>query len=189
MPFTREQFFNVFAAYNSAVWPLQVVAYLAGLAALFLVFRRSRAATFWVLMILASMWLVNGVAYHWSFFATVNPGARIFGAAFVFEATLLAATAMFARNFRIAVARDLRTWVGLLLAAYALVLYPALGWVVGHTYPAVPVFGIAPCPTTIFTIGVLFLGNWRIARWLLVIPALWASVGGRAAVFLGVPQD
>ena len=31
LPFTREQFLGVFADYNTAVWPAQVVAYVLGL--------------------------------------------------------------------------------------------------------------------------------------------------------------
>jgi len=35
----------------------------------------------------------------------------------------------------------------------------------------------------------LILGTWRVARWLLIVPVLWAAVGGSAAVLLDVPQD
>lgn len=52
-----------------------------------------------------------------------------------------------------------------------------------------PLFGIAPCPTTIFTIGILLLGPWHVARWLLLIPVLWTIIGGSAALLLNVPQD
>jgi Family of unknown function (DUF6064) len=189
MPFTAEQFFEVFASYNAAVWPMQVFAYLAGIAAVALVFRASRLSTGLVLALLALMWIVNSVGYHWAFFADINRAARIFGAVFAVQAVLLLATAFVAPSFRIAAAKDARTWFGLSLAAYALAIYPVLGRFAGHSYPAVPVFGIAPCPTAIFTIGLLLLGSWRTARWLLLIPGLWGVVGGSAAILLGVPQD
>jgi hypothetical protein len=50
-----------------------------------------------------------------------------------------------------------------------------------------PLFGVAPCPTTIFTLGMLLLSNasWR----LFVIPLFWSAVGGSAALLLAVPQD
>ena len=50
-----------------------------------------------------------------------------------------------------------------------------------------PLFGVAPCPTTIFTLGLLLLSNasWR----LFVIPLVWSAIGGSAAVLLAVPQD
>jgi Family of unknown function (DUF6064) len=189
MPFTREQFFDVFAAWNGFVWPVQIVAYILGLAALILVFRSSRGSTVAVLMILAIMWVTNGAGYHWSFFSEINPAAWIFGAAFVLEAIFFVAAIFAAPHFRISATRDASTVLGLALALYALLLYPLLGWVFGHRYPAVPMFGIAPCPTTIFTIGLLMLGSWRTARWLLMIPGLWGVVGGSAAILLGVPQD
>ena len=41
-PFTSEQFFAVFAAYNSSVWPMQVLLWLMALAAIILAVRPSR---------------------------------------------------------------------------------------------------------------------------------------------------
>ena len=50
-----------------------------------------------------------------------------------------------------------------------------------------PLFGVAPCPTTIFTIGMLLLarGGWVV--WLSIIPLLWSLVGLAAALQLGFP--
>lgn len=189
MPFTTEQFFAVFAAYNEAIWPAQVVAYVAGLLAVVLLMRPSRAATWGICAVLALFWAMNGLGYHWTWFAPVNPAARIFATAFVAEAVLLAAAPIAARDLRFSVGPDVRSVLGLGLIAYALAIYPAVGALAGHAWPAVPVFGVAPCPTTIFTIGMLLLAPWRAARWLLVVPVLWSAVGGSAAVLLGVPQD
>jgi hypothetical protein len=49
-------------------------------------------------------------------------------------------------------------------------------------------FGITPCPVTIFTLGMLLLAR-PMYWWLLAIPVLWSLVGGSAAFLLGVPQD
>ena len=62
-----------------------------GFTALGLLFWRSRISTVLIMAILALMWLVNGVGYHWSFFTSINPAAKIFGAVFVLQALLLAA--------------------------------------------------------------------------------------------------
>ena len=50
-------------------------------------------------------------------------------------------------------------------------------------------FGVAPCPTTIFTLGILLLlrGGWVIA--LSVVPLLWSFIGMAAAVQLGILED
>ncbi|MGM0484554.1 MAG: DUF6064 family protein, partial [Candidatus Krumholzibacteriota bacterium] len=39
MPFTVEQFFEVFESYNLAIWPAQIAAYILGIAAVILAFR------------------------------------------------------------------------------------------------------------------------------------------------------
>jgi hypothetical protein len=49
--------------------------------------------------------------------------------------------------------------LGVALIAYAVVIYNALGYVLGHSWPNLPVFGVAPCPTTIFTFGMLLLAT------------------------------
>jgi hypothetical protein len=50
-------------------------------------------------------------------------------------------------------------------------------------------FGVAPCPTTIFTIGILLLARGRWVVWLSIIPLLWSAIGLAAALQLGIPQD
>jgi hypothetical protein len=50
-------------------------------------------------------------------------------------------------------------------------------------------FGVTPCPTTIFTFGVLLLSARPLPALLLVIPLAWAAIGGSAAVLLGVRED
>ena len=189
MPFTTEQFFAVFTAYNEAVWPLQILAYLGGFIAVALLLRPSRATTAGIAAILTVFWVVNGLAYHWTWFAPINPIARVFAVVFLLQALLLAAAPIVAPGLRFELRRDVRSALGLALIAYAMVVYPAIGAIVGHAWPAMPIFGIAPCPTTIFTIGMLLLAPWAVARWLLAIPLFWTLVGGSAAVLLSVPQD
>jgi len=189
MPFTQEAFFAVFGRYNVAIWPLIVLIYLLGATSVALLFRPSRFATLFISLTLAAMWLVNGMGYHWSFFRTINPAATIFAAVFVLQAGLLLVLTLRSHELRFAVRRDARSAVGLFLALFAAVLYPLWGWFAGHVWPRMPAFGVAPCPTTIFTIGILLMGSWQVVRWLLILPGLWAAIGGSAAILLGVPQD
>jgi hypothetical protein len=143
-----------------------------------------------ILSALAAMWAVNGIGYHLLHFTPINPAARLFAVLFLAQAALLAVSSYVWRHSIIFdPGRSLVTTLGFLLMLFALIGYPALGLLAGHRYPAVPMFGIAPCPTTIFTIGVLMLGDWKVARWLLIVPVLWSFIGGSAAVLLDVPQD
>ncbi len=78
MPFSIEQFFEVFARYNLAVWPLQIVAFLAGIVVVLLLWSNSRGGAAMIAVTLSAMWLVNGIGYHWLYFSTINPAARLF---------------------------------------------------------------------------------------------------------------
>jgi hypothetical protein len=78
--------------------------------------------------------------------------------------------------------------VGWALIAYSALIYPLIG-VAGHGYPAMPMFGITPCPVTLFSLGMLLLAQRPVPRRLLPIPLVWALVGGSAAFLLAVPQD
>jgi len=51
-----------------------------------------------------------------------------------------------------------------------------------------PTFGL-PCPTTIFTIGLLMFACSPVPRSVFVVPVLWSLVGATAAFSLGVWQD
>jgi hypothetical protein len=73
------------------------------------------------------------------------------------------------------------------ILAYALIVYPLLGSLTGHTYMASPTFG-APCPAMIYTSGILLLAR-RVPLWLLIIPMLWAVIGTSAVFAFGVLQD
>jgi hypothetical protein len=70
-----------------------------------------------------------------------------------------------------------------------MVIYPLLGLAFGHSYPRIPLFGVAPCPTTIFTFGILLWATKSVSAYLLIIPFLWSLVGMSAALNLRVPQD
>lgn len=189
MPFDAEEFFKVFAEYNQAIWPLQVAAYVLGVVIVGLLFWKNRGAGILIASGLGAMWLINGIGYHWMFFSALNPPAFAFGGVFIIQAAFLVMSPLIFGGLRFRLAHDARSAAGLLFIAFAMVIYPLWGWLAGHGYPAAPVFGVAPCPTTIFTIGMLFLCEWRSARWLLIIPALWSAVGATAAVLLNVPQD
>lgn len=188
IPFTVEQFLAVFARYNEAIWPAQVGAYALGLLALGLALRGGSRADRAVPWLLAGAWAFVGVAYHLLYFAEVNPVARGFGAAFLVQAGLLA-WAGHGRRVAFGWSRTPRVTAGLVLVAYAMVVYPLLGAALGHAWPASPVFGVTPCPTAIFTFGVLLLTLGSVPWWLLVLPSLWALVGTSAALQLGMRED
>jgi len=89
LPFTREQFIAVFAAYNTAVWPAQIVAGLVGLVMVAMLARPTTAGSRVIGIGLAVMWAWTGVGYHWIHFSAVNKAAWAFGALFVLQGIAL----------------------------------------------------------------------------------------------------
>ena len=188
MPFTAEQFSEVFARYNQGVWPLQFFLSLLALAILALVWRGRAGASRAAAVGLSLLWAWAAVAYHFTYFTAINPAAWLFGALFLAGAGWFGWVGGVKGRLRFGPAGGGRGLVGGLLVAYALVIYPLLGLALGHRYPATPTFGL-PCPTTIFTTGVLLFAAGRVPSSVFVAPLLWAAVGSFAAFRLGVLQD
>jgi hypothetical protein len=189
LPFTVEQFLGVFARYNQAIWPTQVVAYLLGLAAVGLALRRQPYSDRAITAILALFWLFVGVVYHATFFRAINPIAVVFGALFVVQALVLVWSGLLHDRLAFAPDHGPRSLGGTVVVLYALVIYPLLGLAFGHVYPQAPVFGVAPCPMTIFTFGLLMWTDARMPKWVLIVPLLWSALGLSAATTLGVVED
>jgi hypothetical protein len=186
LPFSREQFIELFGQYNLAVWPTQLL--LLGLAivgVLSVTLRPPRErAIGWVL---ALLWTWMAVGYHFVFFTTLNPAAWLFGAAF------LAAAFSFARHaargtLRFDLPNGTEGIVAVVMLVYAFIGYPVIGALAGDIYPWSPTFGL-PCPTTIFTLGMLLLARRPVPKGVWVVPLAWSAIGSSAAAQLGIAQD
>ena len=188
LPFTEQQFFEVIRNYNQTVWPAQIVlTAVGGFMAAFALWRpvwSTRAL--W--LALASLWCWTGLIYHFAFFTTVNPAAYVFGALFLLGAAAFLWFAFARGDVVFRIASDYPSYIGLVLVGYSLIIYPMWSSMSGHSYPELPTFGL-PCPTTIFTIGLLAFvrgcGIWP----LFVAPILWSSIGLQAAFLFGVQPD
>ena len=189
LPFTRDQFLANLVAYNEAIWPAQPAAFAMAIFAMILLFWRPAMADRLIAGILATMWVWTGIAYHWLHFIEINRAALIFGALFVAQGALLAYVGVVRNHLRFDLGSGLAASVGMAFLAYALIFYPLLGILTGHAYPEMPVFGVTPCPVTIFTFGLFLLAGPTLTRWLLAIPLIWSLIGGSAAFLLGVPQN
>jgi hypothetical protein len=187
LPFTHDQFLDVFGAYNTALWPAAVTLWLATIGVIALFYERGAVATRWVAGLLAVHWAWSGIAYHLVYFRMINPAALLFGALCVVQSAGFAWHAARATALRFTPAASGWAAVGGALTMYALA-YPLLGLVFGLTFPRLPLFGV-PCPTTILTVGFLLCASPRTARWLALIPVLWAAIGGSAAFVFGILAD
>ena len=188
IPFTVDQFLNVFKQYNVAVWPAQVFLYMIGIFAISLVLSRKNDFSRIVSLVLSLFWIWMGLAYHFWYFSTINRAALIFAAFFVLEGVILFIVGVLQQQLKFRFSLNVYGIVGGVFLLYALIVYPVLGYWLGHRYPAAPTFGL-PCPTTIFTFGMLLWTSRRAPLYVLAIPLVWTLLGFWAAISLGMIED
>jgi hypothetical protein len=186
MPFSRDEFLDVFAAYNAAYWPLAAALWIASAAVVIAVaFGRDRSR--WAIGLLAFQWGWAAAAYHGALFSRINPAALLFAAGFAGEAALL----LWYGPIRGAIAvvqgsRTVGTIAGYAFLMYGL-MYPAIALLGELSYPRVPTFGV-PCPIVMLTVGFLMLTR-PLPVALVIVPVLWTAIGGSAAFLLGMHAD
>jgi len=188
LPFTPDQFLAVFERYNTAVWPMQVMLVMLAAIAISLVLIRKSYSGKAIVNILTFFWFWMGLVYHIFYFTSINQAAFIFGSLFIVQGLLFIWSGIIKNHLAFTLKAGLKETTGLLMILYALVIYPILGNFLGHAYPQSPTFG-APCPTTIFTFGILLLCYRRIPLYLVIIPVLWSFLGLSAAMKLHIYED
>ena len=90
MPFSRTEFFDVFGAYNSALWPAALVLWLVSAGLMATAVRAGEPPHRALSVLLAVHWAWSAVAYHAAFFTRVNPAAWLFAGLFLIQAVLFA---------------------------------------------------------------------------------------------------
>ncbi len=187
IPFTPDEFFEVFAAYNERLWPFALALWLLTASSV-VALTRARLVRPWLIPgLLAVHWAWSGLAYHAAFFSRINPVAWVFSGLFLLEAGLFLWYGIVHRRFQVSPGPFFQQALSWGLIAYAL-FYPAIALAEGHAFPRLPTFGV-PCPTTILTIGFLLAADRTWPRVVAVIPLLWAFIGGSAAFLFGVRAD
>ena len=188
LPFTLEQFLDIFRQYNISVWPVQVfLVVLALVATYFLIFRKSYSDKI-IVFVLAFLWLWMGIVYHLIYFSSINKAAIVFGSLFIFQGLLLFYFGIMKDKLKFQFRLNRYGITGMALIMFTLIVYPLLGYWLGHVYPESPTFGL-PCPTTIFTFGIFLFSSSRIPFIVIIIPAIWSIIGFSAAISLGMKED
>jgi hypothetical protein len=120
------------AQYNAMVWPLQVVAYVLCLAALFLAVKKYKHADRIIAAILAFFWLWDG----FMFLLPVGAALALFyvlGALFVVQGILFL-IGVIRPSVSYHIGTDIYSIVGIVLILYGLIGSPFVGALVGHVY-------------------------------------------------------
>ncbi len=174
--FSPRTYWRMFELQNEAYWPLPVLTLALGGIVTFLAARASARAIRVAAVILAAVWAFVAYTFLWDRYADINWAITYVAPAFALQALLLLLIV-----FRRAIAvqtRGLAAWIGYGLLAFATVGVPLLAPLHGRDGATSEVFGIAPDPTVIATLGFLLLLRGRFVWPLYPIPVLWTLLSG-----------
>jgi hypothetical protein len=185
--FSPRVYWRMFELHNAALWPLPLLTLAAGLVMILLVAFRPHASGRWIALVLAALWAFVGWSFLWNRYATINWAAAYVAPAFALEALLLVGAGSLLGGL-IFDRRGPVGWVGYLLLAFALAGQPLLALLRGNVWASSEIFGIAPDPTAIGTLGFLLLARGRLLPWLLPIPVLWCLLSGMTLATMQAPE-
>lgn len=188
VPFTFDEFLEMLERFNNDWWPLHLIMYALAVAAIYFAIRKTRWSAKVVNSILVFFWIWVGTVFNLLYFSRLYPMAYLFVVLFILEGIILASAGLFGNRLTFRVKADLFGYIGAILIIYALIGYPLIANFTGREYPHLLLAGMMPCPTAIFTLGLLLWTEKPIPKIVPVIPVIYALTGF-VPVKLGVVED
>jgi hypothetical protein len=186
--FSLHSYYRLFELYNAAIWPAQILAFALGLAIWALQRRGGDGPGRLIAAILAACWLWVGIAFHAHRYATINVSAVYFAWGFALQSALLIWTGVIRGRLVFGPGRDAIGRVGIAIFLFALLLQPLIGLLLGRGWRPIEIFGVAPDPTTIATLGVLLRATGRVRWELMVVPVTWCALSGATLWTMKAPD-
>jgi hypothetical protein len=186
--FSPRTYYRLIERHNDAVWP----AHLATLGLGVLIAVLMRKGAWWrgrvVSGIVAVLWAWVAGAFVWGRYATINWGAAYLVWLLAVEVALLVWAGVVRGGLSFRWRADATGVFGGGLFLLCLAGYPMFAPLGGRGWAQVEVFGIAPDPTVMATLGLLLLVEGG-PRWSLqVAPVLWCLVAGATLMAMGSPE-
>lgn len=181
-----EVFFNNVSAYNVSIFPMQIITLVVAIILTYLLFVRPSTVVSKLIKIYLSFTFV--------WFALMFPFEGvlkiIFGLVHIVIAILFFIDIFTAKiEFKFPETSGKRYFM-LFLIFSAFALYPLIEYMSGHLYPKILLFGVAPCPTIIFSLALLIGAVPKVSKIifiLLTFPAIFSGLS--VPIMLGVWAD
>ncbi len=175
-----------------------ILTYVLAIIALFMAYRKNDYSNRFISLTLTFLWFWIGLVFGILVFGpvpTVMAGIEypgiwyLFGGIFAIHGIILLYFGVIKDTVSYTWKPDSRHYVGLLLILYGLVFYPLVGILTGRVFLEYPIFGIAPCPVSIFTLGLLLWSDARPSLPIMTIPLFWGFMGIVPVLFYEVYAD
>ncbi|MFW5879514.1 MAG: DUF6064 family protein [bacterium] len=184
-----EQFFERMAEYNNAIWPAQIISYFLAIIIIIGSIKKWKFSDEMNTTILAIFWIWNGAITNLLFFSSFQKQYYFWGILWILQGVLFLVIGLAKHKLHYRLKRNWYSYAGIVFILYALVIYPLIGFLLGHGYPKGPIFGVAPCPVVIFTFGVLLFVDKKVPIYLLFFPLLWAILSLYPIIMMGIIAD
>ncbi len=186
---TLERFLNYASMYNQELFPAQYLMLGLGLIAILLVFFRTKHSSRFISGILAFFYGWNGLLFYMGYFTEFMPIPFVFGILFIVQALLFIFEGTIRNRISFQFKADLYGLTGALLIFYGIFGYQALEYTLGRGYPEILSFGMFPCPTVIFSLGILLWTGKKFPPYILIFPLIHALNGFIPAFMIGIIED
>lgn len=185
--FSPQAYYRLFELYNTSLWPVQSLTLAAGGAIAILMVKGPCWRGRLIVSVLALVWSFVAWGYFIERYATINLAAPYYALGFLVQAALLAVAGLIGGRITFDGAKTPTGKAGIGVFLFALVLQPLTGPLLGKAWSGVELFGLAPDPTVVGTLGVLLAAD-RIRWELFIVPVLWCAITGATLWIMKSPE-
>jgi hypothetical protein len=176
--FSPRVYYRLFELYNRTFWPLAIISLAAGIAILVLLLRPIRVADRIIPAVLGVLWIWIAWAFFAERYASINWASVYVALFFAAQGAALVWVGAARGGMSFAAGRHAADVVALALYGLSVIGYPLLAALMGRSWLAAEIFGLAPDPTALATLALLALARGG-RRWpLLIVPSLWCLISG-----------
>ncbi|MFX1318166.1 MAG: DUF6064 family protein [Promethearchaeota archaeon] len=194
-------FFLSMMLYNATFGLMIIVTVILGVIAVLFALKKTSHSGQLISGILAFLWLWVGIVYGflWCGFwilitfreaAGSIPGFGYFyGVIFTLQGVLFWYYGVYHKFLSFKFKSNLLGVTGFVLIIFAIAFYWYVGVITGYPFPFYPVFGTAPAPVVILTVGLFLWADKRILPILLLIPTIQGLFGFMPSLGFGIYAD
>jgi hypothetical protein len=186
---TLERFLDFASNYNLDLYPVQYLMLGLGITGVFVGIFAGKYTSWTISAILGFFYAWIGIAFYLKYFAEFMPVPVLFAVLFLIQALLFILEGIVRNRLVFRFRPDIYGLTGALLIFYALFGNQALEYVLGRGYPQILSFGLFPCPTVIFSLGILLWTDKKFPAYILIFPLINALSGFIPAFLIGIIED
>jgi len=174
IPYSAEVYQGLFTFYYQTISPVHIAALGIGLFLVALSARYSKRGGLVGQIVIAGLWVWNGVVFHNQFLIDLNWAAQYFGYAFIAQGALIAAYAFVQRDTVYKPDPGIRAASGVLIIL-AMTFSPTVAAVLETPISHSQLFGVTPLTIVLASVGTWLVAYQRPPLTLMIIPTLWAG--------------